>query len=189
MKYRYKGIELELTDDVYKPSEDSELLADVISDKIEPGMSVLDMGCGSGFLTILAARAGARVTAADINPSAIRLTEMNARTNGVKIQSVLSNLFERIDEKFDVIIFNPPYLPDNDDIEGSEMWSKRDVIERFVSRAGSHLKIDGSIFMLVSSVTPAVEVLELLKKVGFDAKIVEERKVPWETLSVIHARR
>jgi len=189
MNYRYKNIELELADDVYHPSEDSELLAEMLAGRIEPGMSILDMGCGSGLLTILAAKAGAKVTAVDRNPSAIRLTEMNAQTNGVKIECVVSDLFQRINERFDLIIFNPPYLPDNDEVEGSEMWSKRDVIERFIGQLDKHLKLEGFVLMLVSSLTPTKEVIELLVKNGFNAQVIAERKVPWEMLAVISARR
>ncbi|MBU5558021.1 MAG: methyltransferase [Candidatus Aenigmatarchaeota archaeon] len=189
MKYCYNDLSFELTEDVYAPAEDSELLAEAMAITIKPGMAVLDMGCGCGLLAVLAAKAGADVTAADINPVAVRLTCKNADANGFKVRAVVSDLFENISEKFDLIVFNPPYLPDNDNIKGSEAWNRRDVIERFIAAVGEHLSPDGKILLLVSSLTPAEEIVRALEKAGLSTEVVAQRKVPWETLSVLCARR
>lgn len=189
MKYYYRGLMFELTKDVYEPAEDSELLAETMEQGLRPGMTVLDIGCGCGLLGIIAGRAGCNVKAADINPEAVRLSAHNAVLNKVKMDCFVSNLFEKIDERFDLIVFNPPYLPDDDKVASSEMWSCLDTIDRFVSQVAAHLMPGGSILLLSSSLTPTSEVTTAFERAGFRTEIPAERKVPWENLSVIRAKR
>lgn len=76
---------------------------------------VADIGCGSGAAAILAARAlpDAQVLALDINPSALRLTRVNAELAGVRnLQAVQSDLLSAVEGEFDLLLANPPYLVD-----------------------------------------------------------------------------
>jgi len=92
---------------IYKPAEDSYLLKGQLKNYIKPGMKILDMGTGSGIQAIEAKKLGAEVLAADINPESIEpLKKLN-------INAIQSDLFSNIKEKFDLIIFNPPYLPED----------------------------------------------------------------------------
>lgn len=77
----------------------------------QPGQRVLDLGTGSGIHAILAALAGARVTATDISQPALELAEFNADLNGAKIDLREGSLFEPVaGERFDVIVSNPPFV-------------------------------------------------------------------------------
>src|SRR3989344_2055286 len=114
MKFSKDGMELEVPEGIYYPAEDSFLLADVIEGTEMKWKKVLEMGCGSGFLSILCAKRGAEVTAIDITEEAVNTTKANAHSNGVKIHVVQSDLFENIIGKFDMILFNPPYLSRED---------------------------------------------------------------------------
>jgi release factor glutamine methyltransferase len=82
-------------------------------DKIDLSTSkVLELGAGSGIISLLAARKGANVTASDINPSAIENINQNASRNHLKIITISSDLFENISsQEFDYILINPPYYP------------------------------------------------------------------------------
>ncbi|MFN3692336.1 MAG: 50S ribosomal protein L11 methyltransferase [Fervidobacterium sp.] len=74
---------------------------------IRPGMDVLDLGCGSGILGILAKKLGAnRVLAVDNDPLAVEVAYENAKTNGVEIEVRLSDLFSNVGGKFDIIVSN-----------------------------------------------------------------------------------
>ena len=100
-------IKIEVMEGVYEPEEDSYLLIESI--KIE-GRKVLDMGCGCGIVALHLAKNGCDVVAVDLDKKAVENTIKNAEMNGLKIRCFKSDLFENINEKFDMIVFNPPYL-------------------------------------------------------------------------------
>lgn len=80
-----------------------------------PVSRAVDIGCGAGPGAILAARAkpDAPVFAVDINPSALRLTQLNAALNQTpNVEARESNLLSGVDGDFDLIVANPPYLVD-----------------------------------------------------------------------------
>lgn len=191
MKFFYNSLELEAHDSVYYPREDSLLLAKVIENLHLRNKQILDMGCGSGFLSILLAKNN-RVTAADIDEEAVKTTEENARKNKAEIRTIKSDLFSSVKERFDIIIFNPPYLPteegENDKIY-SGGTSGRETIQKFINQARNHLNRDGKILLLISSLTSEKEVISLFEKNGFDAKVIAREKIPWEELVVIEANQ
>ncbi|MEM7819335.1 MAG: methyltransferase [Candidatus Aenigmatarchaeota archaeon] len=188
MKYFYKDITLEVPENVYYPLEDSELLSDIIEKINVKNKKVLDMGCGSGFLAILLAKKGAIVSAVDINQDAVNVTKKNAKMNDVKIDVMQSDLFEKIKENFDLIIFNPPYLPiEEDDITYSGGKSGRKTIKKFIINAKKFLNKNGKIILLISSLTNENEVIKLFEKNKMKVKILKRKKIPWEELIVIEA--
>ncbi|MFB6215986.1 MAG: methyltransferase, partial [Candidatus Aenigmatarchaeota archaeon] len=75
------------------------------------GRKCLDIGTGSGILAVTMAKKGAEVVAADINPEALEAARDRADQEDTDIKLVESDLFENIEEEFDLIVFNPPYLP------------------------------------------------------------------------------
>ncbi len=107
--------------DVYPPSEDSLLL--IRSFDVTPGEKVLELGCGSGIVSLHCAKAGAVVTAGDLNPSAVRLTKKNGEKNNLNVNVVLTDVYDSVDGKFDTVVFNLPYLPVDDDLPLAEAWS------------------------------------------------------------------
>jgi release factor glutamine methyltransferase len=193
MVYYYKEYAFN-TDDpqVYEPKEDSLLLAG--NQRIEKGDYVLDMGCGSGIQAIVASRKSQKVLAADINPHAIDTARKNAEANKAKnIEYLITDLFENIkeEEKFDQIIFNPPYLPSEEKDMQALAWAGgingRETIDRFIKDAPKHLTEKGRIQLLVSSINDVDDVLKALKKKNLEAKIVAREKLWFEELYVILA--
>ena len=65
----FQDLEIEYFEDVYEPKEDSFLLAKAV--QVEQGQEILDLGCGAGLVSIVAAKQGAKVTAVDVNKSAL----------------------------------------------------------------------------------------------------------------------
>jgi release factor glutamine methyltransferase len=147
-------MQLKLRDSVYKPREDSHLLQSQVQ-KLAKGKRVLDMGTGSGIQALTAAISGAKeVWACDINPMAIALTDENAKKNNVEIKTFLSDLFSAIhpDEKFDLIIFNAPYLEPAKPID--IQWSGgAKLLLKFLDQAKKHLTKNGKILFVFSSLT------------------------------------
>ncbi len=178
-------------EDVYESGEDSFLLADNLPDV--KGKKVLDVGTGSGILAIEAAKKGGRVVAVDVNPDAIKTARESALKDDVKIDFRVSDLFSNVPEKFDVILFNPPYLPYEDRFdENAPIWcggkTGREVIERFAKEAPTHLNPKGMVAIVFSSITGIEEVQKIFERSGFSTKIVAEEKVPFEMLVVLHAQ-
>lgn len=144
------NIKIKVKEGVYPPSEDSYFLIECI--EIENEKS-LDMGTGTGIIALHMAKNGAIVTAADKNINAVINAKENAEINGIKINVVQSDLFSNICEKFDVIVFNPPYLPSNDIYD--EVWDGGkegiEVAEKFLERAINYLNPRGRIYLLLST--------------------------------------
>ncbi|MBI4895011.1 MAG: methyltransferase [Candidatus Aenigmarchaeota archaeon] len=187
MKYYFKigqsEIQLDIPGSVYYPEEDSELFADFITKHRTEFLKkkVLEIGCGSGLLSLLCAKFGASVLATDINPSAIHAVLENAKTNNIPLEAVQSDLFSKIKGKFDFIIFNTPYLPDEDQLTKkaySPNYNKGDVIKRFLAEYKGYLNKSGKAYALVSSITT-----EEIK-----GKIIEKRKIDWEELRIIELK-
>lgn len=165
---------------IYEAKEDSFLLKKYVN-QYSKG-KVLDMGCGSGILALEALKKSNNVLAVDINKKSIEYCKK------LGINAKYSNLFSNIKEKFDLIIFNPPYLPydKKEDKETRLMvcGGKKgyEVIDRFLKQAKKHLNKNGKILLLFSSLTGTVD--DILKKHGYKFKCLEEQKLFFEKLYV-----
>lgn len=189
--YRRDKFEVHL--DVYEPAEDTFLLADNLD--VHRGERVLELGTGCGLLAILAAEAGAKVVATDINPSALECARANAVTHGAadRIDFRLGDLFEPVSgERFDLIIFNPPYLPvRSEEALGASpdlAWEAgpdgRAVIDRFLEGLLGHLAPNGRALFVQSSLADISKTLRVLETKGFQVKILLE-KLPFEELFLL----
>lgn len=162
---------------IYEPAEDSFLLRKHV---YFTGKKVLDMGTGSGILSIEALNRGNEVTAVDINPEAIET--LQPYSDRMKI--IQSDLFENVKGKFDVILFNAPYLPtEGEDVIWDGGPDGRRVIETFSKQFSDHLNEGGRVLMLISSLTGIEETLALFE--NFETRILEKQKIPWEELALI----
>ncbi len=196
MKFFYKGIELGFPESVYEPREDSLLIAKVLEEKLEGWKAengkakfILEIGCGSGLLSIIAAKSGCEVVASDINSDAVACARKNSELNETTIKIVQSNLFDNISGKFDMIIFNPPYLPEEQNRE-NKSWAggnNLEIIKQFIRGAKTHLNADGKILIVISSLSKPEKIIKQLSNSGFNAEIIAEQKIPWEKLFVIRA--
>jgi len=138
---------------VYSPREDSYLLLDAVKSLNVQGKTILDIGTGSGILSLYCALLGADVTAADIDGEAVQFVAGAAERAGAELRTVKSDLFANISGKFDVILFNPPYLPSEDlkdrTVDGGP--EGRVLIDRFLNDLSTHMKTKGVAYLLVSS--------------------------------------
>ena len=110
--YSYKGIHLEIPPQVFHPGFffSTKLLLRYISKEHLSYKTFLELGAGSGLLSIYAAKRGASVMATDINPISIECINLNAEQNAVEIKTVLSDVFDNLfPQHFDYILINPPY--------------------------------------------------------------------------------
>ncbi|MBR9679412.1 MAG: methyltransferase [Nanoarchaeota archaeon] len=170
---------------VYEPREDSELLLKHVRENCKG--KVLDMGCGSGILGIGAALVGCDVTCADVNPLALNLTKRNCKINNVKTKLVFSDLFKNVHERFDFVVFNPPYLPDADyparDLTGGVNGNELTI--NFLEEAKHFLRDGGQVFLNVCSLSSPDETFKRIGELGYSFQVLEELKMPWEKLYVV----
>lgn len=163
--------------DVYEPREDSFLIKKHIKDYAKG--SVLDMGTGSGILAEEASKYAEKVLAVDINKEAIRKHH--------KIEFKESDLFSNVKESFDLIIFNPPYLPTEKKAPDIALdGGKRgyELIEKFLGQAKKHLKKDGIILLLFSSFTKKEKINKTLKREGYNYREIAKQHIHFEDLFV-----
>ena len=165
---------------IYEPSDDTFLLAEQVK-KLVQG-KVLDLGTGSGYLAEIAIKNNCQVLAADINKECVTYC------NNKGIKTIQSDLFSNIKDKFDYIIFNPPYLPeDKDEDEESKLVTTggkkgNEIIIKFFNQVKSNLNPNGKILILVSSLTPDIEKIITSNKFKFQK--LSSKKLFFEELKV-----
>jgi release factor glutamine methyltransferase len=179
-------------DRVYQPAEDTRLLAAALDGVVTAGDRVLDVGTGSGFVAMQAADLGAVVVASDVNPHACR----EAADRGLAV--VRGDLTDPFSPgAFDVVTFNPPYLP-TDPADEREDWleralsggeSGRAVIEPFLDDVGRVLAPGGTVLLLVSTLSDLDAVKSYAADRGLAGPVIAEDSFPFERLVVLELGR
>jgi release factor glutamine methyltransferase len=185
-------------ENVYEPAEDSFLFAENIH--VRENEIVLDIGTGCGILGIVAADKVSQIVAVDVNPYAVRCAKENAKLNNVsnKMCFFQGDLFTAIrdEEKFDLVLFNAPYLPSEDlaknwlDYAWSGGVAGRQIIDRFILEVPKHLRSSGRILLMQSTLSSLEETTRKLERNGLRPKLVARRDLPFfETIVLIEAQR
>ena len=175
---------------IYEPNDDSYLLREFVL-KYAKG-KVLDMGTGSGIQAEAALEKTKDVLAIDINPECVEFC------NKKGIKTIQSDLFENVHEKFDLIIFNPPYLPEEREDLGIKMSEEDfnyvndvalvggkngwETIDRFLNNAKKYLGENGKILLSFSSLSGDIEII--MKKYEYKFKKIGEKRIFFEVLYV-----
>ena len=182
--------------EVYEPSDDSELIARHLT--VTPGQRILDMGTGCGLLGVLAALREGVVTAVDINSVAVECSTLNARINRVsdRFKAHFSDLFGSLGcERYDLVVFNPPYLPEDEDDARDGLLEKAwrggrsgsEVIERFLVGVDDHLSPDGQVIIVLSSLSRPEKCVADFERHGFIVEVVEKLRLDFEELTLVRA--
>lgn len=133
-RYGYKNISVLVEPGVFPPflTLSTRILLDFINSIDISGRTFLELGCGSGVVSILAAKKGAIVTASDINQIALDSLQKNAAGNEVELTIVYSDLFANLkNQHFDYIVINPPYYPKNPQSVAEQAWFCGEKFEYF----------------------------------------------------------
>ena len=189
-------------DGVYAPSHDSFTLFDAVSgldDDLGLGM---DLGCGCGIVTLPLARKCRHVFAVDLNLDAVRNVIYNSLLNGLydRISVIYGDLLSpfMVGRIFDVIVFNPPYLPVDDydllvPLSLRRNWSGglngRQLIDRFILEFASFLRDDGVLLLVQSSLSDVDLTVKRFMELGFDVEVLDVRHFFYESISILKVFR
>ncbi|HMK53502.1 MAG TPA: HemK2/MTQ2 family protein methyltransferase [Methanobacteriaceae archaeon] len=193
--FEYQGLYFYTHPKVYEPAEDSFLLAENVETTRKD--EVLEIGTGTGIIAIIAARTARNVVATDINPHAIECTTKNLIANRIfNVELKEGDLFEPVvGKKFNLIIFNTPYLPTDEDEKKDDLnaaWDGgsdgRKVIDRFLSGILDHLEDKGRLFMVQSSLSDVAKTLTSLEQMGLNASVIATKKCFFEEIVLISAQ-
>lgn len=142
----------------------SKLLIETMIKNIDKNKSILDVGCGYGFIGIsLAKILNSKVVMVDINKRAIHLTNMNIKENKVNAQAFESNIYENVKEKFDVIVSNPP------------IRAGKNIVLEILERAHEFLNINGELWFVIRKDQGAKSIAKELEKI-YKIEIMEKSK-------------
>jgi HemK-related putative methylase len=182
---------------VYEPREDSFLILKEIKNFAKG--DVLDMGTGTGVLAIEASKFADTVIGADVNADALDIARQNAKASGRKnIRFVKSDLFSYFKTEpmlFDLMIFNPPYLPEDvrepaeSAVETTGGKKGYELLERFFSQSSEYLKPDGKILVLFSTLTGTDKVHSIIEERAFNYQKLAEEPLFGENLLVYVAEK
>jgi len=176
---------------IYQPAEDSYLLTNILKKELlklikkNSDLRFLEIGAGSGIHLSTAEKAGVKrenIFSSDIDQNSVN------HCNSLGYNCIKSDLFENINKKYNLIIFNPPYLPeDSKEPENSKLTTTGgkkgdEIIIKFLKQAKDYLNKNGKIFLLTSSLTPKID----FDKLGYKSKelgcerLFQERLWVWE---------
>lgn len=204
----FYGTSIKSTDGVYHPTEGSSthFIGEALFRLIKPDTSLLEVGCGSGALSCIAAKLGAsRVVATDISTLAYDCAQNNVKNLGLenKIEVLQSSLMDKVpDEKFDYIVFNPPLL--HCEPMSNEKVDKKEYNEiaidhngtttlDFINQAKPFLKKGGTLLLLTSNIgnretiTQATEMLSEIGEVNAASALYRQSGAQWRFVLSVQA--
>ncbi len=196
--FRYRDLILYIPEGVFNPvyTLSTDLIIDTLSSKFRPKGIFLEVGCGSGVITIYVAKHlisnVKEVYACDISSKALLTTKFNAEVNEVINRIKVSNCYELLPKlrgQVDFAVANPPYLPINpkDDLDinwcgGASLGIFKEVINELINS----LRPGGEGLITASSLTNLNYVIKLLRSRELSTEVVNDVRTPFDTIYLIH---
>ncbi len=179
--FRYKGLRLMVEPGVFLPGFffSSKVMLNFLDTLSLKDLKVLEVGSGSGILSLYCAKQGAIVTACDISEKAINNTKSNQQLNGLTLQIVQSDLFSSIPaQTFDIVLVNPPYYKKTPRDEAEHAWycgEHGEYFERFFQGLASFLHATSVVYMVLFDGVDLMMIEAMAKKNKFTCKTVFSR--------------
>lgn len=193
----YLGCKYEVFNHVYNPSDDTFILARNL--KIKKNDYILEIGTGCGIISIIAALKGARLISIDISSFALKCAIYNSKINNVdnRIDFVLGDLFSPLKKtiKFDKILFNPPYLPEDkpidDIIEKSWTGGKKgnELILRFLNDLKDFMRENTIVLLIISSLSGKKDIFNKIRENSFEYVIRDSERHFFEKIILLEIRK
>ena len=185
--FTYNDIKIKVHPDVFPPqlTFSTKILLDFVKDLDLVNKTFLELGCGSGIISLLAAKKEAIVTASDINQIALAFLETNASENKLIVKTVFSDLFQNLEnQSFDYIIINPPYYPKTPRNIKEKAWfcgENFEYFEKLFIQLPNFLSIETNCYMIVSQDCDLEKIKAIALKNTMTFELVFEKKELIET--------
>lgn len=168
--FTYKELNIKVFPGIFYPgiNGSSKILLHFLSDKKLKNRTFLDLGAGTGMIGLFAAKKGARVTASDINQTALANTKINAGINNVWVDTVYSDLFKYMPVKtYDWIVINPPVIPEDPKDESDYSWycgENFDYFRKLFSQLSRYMNQQSTVIITL----PESSNIRFIKSMGSD---------------------
>ena len=182
-EFSYKNIKVKVRPGVFHPGLfiSTRILLDFVSDLELEKKTFLELGAGSGIISILAAKKGATVHASDISSIAVENIRLNAEINNVTISVYKSDLFESLPEmEFDYIVINPPYYKKDPINEAEYAWycgQNHEYFTRLFDSLSNHIHKSSKALMILSEVCDIDGITQIGKDRKFDWELIQRKSV------------
>ncbi|MCW3077559.1 MAG: hypothetical protein JWO32_2168 [Bacteroidetes bacterium] len=187
--YYYEGLALKIYPTVFHPGyffSTHNFLKYIKSINLKGG-SFCEVGAGSGLVSMVAARSGARVVAVELNEVAIRGMNENIILNNISdinFEIIHSNLFDRVPQQvFDFIYINPPYFFEKVHNEQSMAWncgSKGEYFKKLFVQLLHYRNDNSRIYMTLAENCDLTRINSIACEHGFELECVNEARIKWE---------
>jgi len=174
----YKELRLEIEPDVFHPGFffSSKVMLRFLDTLNLKNKKVLELGSGSGILSLYCAKQGANVTACDISKKAVNNTIKNRDLNGLEMKVNHSDLFSSIPPQlFDILLINPPYYKKNPRSEAEHAWycgENGEYFEKLFSGLNAYTQQNSVVYMVLSDGVDLAMIQNFAGKQNFITKVV-----------------
>lgn len=180
-KYSYQNITVTVHPDVFPPkfTISTKILLDYVNGLDLKNQHFLELGCGTGIISLLATSKGAKVMATDINETALTYLRKSAQENNLKLEIIHSDLFSNIEKTdFDYIIINPPYYPKKPKNIKEQAWFCGEDFEYF-KKLFLQLSVreDKNVLMILSQDCQIETIKNIAKKNSLTMTLIYEKTV------------
>ncbi len=193
-KYHYQGIEVVVDPSVFPPqlTLSTKILLEFLNTLNLEDKDLLELGCGSGIISLYAKKLGARVTASDINEIALENLRKAASKNDLEVRVIHSNLFDRLaNDTFHYIIINPPYYPKAPKNMKEKAWFCGENFEYFedlFSQLPNYLSSDNETYLILSQDCDLKHIASIAQKNSIELDVVKTITKLGETNYIYQAR-
>ncbi len=189
--FSYQGIKIRVPPTVFHPGlfSSSLFLLKYLERQDLRTKKLIEVGCGSGLISVVASKKGAIVSAFDLNPVAVQVTRSNAFNNQCHVDVVHSDLFDQINGQFDWIVVNPPFYAKEVINAETLAWNcgvEFEYFNKFFAQLRSHIHPNSKVIMVLTLGCNLQQIFQIANEHGFMLKVIDEKSVLFDAKNYLY---